>query len=150
MHEKLAELKAQGLTSWITTQFGFDANPVIDWLRQLRGDRMETPVRVGIPGPASARTLLNFAARCGVEASTSVLAKYGLSLSKLLTTTGPNEILGEFGSKLEQGVHGTVRLHFYPFGGLLKTIEWIDLCRMEKALSSRNGEVTNFQDQARE
>jgi methylenetetrahydrofolate reductase (NADPH) len=109
----------------IITQFGFDDKPVLAWLEKLRDLGITVPVRVGVPGPASVKTLLRFAARCGVGASASVMAKYGVSISKLLTTAGPDAFISELAARLDPAKHGDVRLHLYPFGGLAKTAEWV-------------------------
>ena len=81
-------------------------------------------MRVGIPGPAGIKTLLRFAARCGVGASASVMKKYGVSITNLLGSAGPDKLVNTFATKLGDK-HGRVRLHFYPFGGLVRTVEWI-------------------------
>lgn len=120
-HRALTDL---GHSYDIITQFGFDAGPVLDWLVQLRDAGIVAPVRVGVPGPASVKTLLRFAARCGVGASASVLAKYGVSITKLLTTAGPDALIAELAASIEPARHGEVFLHFYPFGGLAKTAQW--------------------------
>lgn len=78
-----------------------------------------------MPGPAGIKTLMRFAARCGVGASTAVLAKYGISITKLIGTAGPDKLVDAIGAGLTEQ-HGKVRLHFYPFGGLQKTVEWIN------------------------
>ena len=82
-------------------------------------------VRVGVPGPANVKTLLRFAARCGVGASTKVMSKYGVSITRLLTTAGPDALIIDLARGLDPARHGEVLLHFYPFGGLVKTAEWI-------------------------
>jgi methylenetetrahydrofolate reductase (NADPH) len=109
----------------IVTQFGFDAKPVLDWLQKLRDAGFAAPVRVGVPGPASVKTLLRFAARCGVGASASVMAKYGVSITKLLNTAGPDALISELAAGIEPARHGDVFLHFYPFGGLARTARWV-------------------------
>lgn len=108
----------------ITTQFGFDAKPVLEWLARLRDTGITAPVRVGVPGPATVKTLLRFAARCGVGASASVMAKYGVSITKLLNTAGPDAIITELAGSLDPARHGKVFLHLYPFGGLARTALW--------------------------
>lgn len=108
----------------IVTQFGFDAQPFLDWLEELRQRGIDAPVRIGVPGPAGIKTLLRFAARCGVGASAAVMAKYGVSITRLIGTAGPDRLVEAFSANL--GVqHGPVRLHFYPFGGLARTVDWI-------------------------
>lgn len=123
--DKKAALVDLGHEFEIVTQFAFDSAPVLSWLRQVREHDIHVPVRIGIPGPASVKTLLRFAARCGVGASAKVMAKYGISITKLLNTAGPDELIREFAAKLDPSEHGEVLLHFYPFGGLAKTAEWV-------------------------
>src|SRR6267154_392011 len=54
----------------IMTQFAFDSAPVLRWLDRVRQDaKIAATVRVGLPGPASVKTLLRFAGRCGVGAT---------------------------------------------------------------------------------
>ncbi len=123
--DKVATLSDMGLECSVMTQFGFDSVPVLDWLAELRQMGITVPVRVGVAGPASVTTLMRFAARCGVGASTSVMKKYGLSLTKLIGNAGPDPILAELGAGLTAARHGTTKIHFYPFGGLTNTAKWI-------------------------
>lgn len=127
---KVAEIGRRGMAPLIVTQFGFDPDALLGWLAQLRARRIDVPVRIGIPGPAGIKTLLRFAARCGVGASASVMSKYGISITKLIGTAGPDSLVDAFAARLGD-VHGRVRLHFYPFGGLKRTIDWI--CAYEQA-----------------
>jgi methylenetetrahydrofolate reductase (NADH) len=120
-HHALTDL---GHSCDIVTQFGFDAKPVLDWLQKLRDGGITVPVRIGVPGPASIKTLLRFAARCGVGASASVMAKYGVSITKLLNTAGPDALISELAAGIDPVKHGEAFLHFYPFGGLARTAQW--------------------------
>jgi methylenetetrahydrofolate reductase (NADPH) len=121
-HQALTDL---GHSYDIITQFGFDAKPVLDWLAQLRDSGIAAPVRIGVPGPASVKTLLRFAARCGVGASASVMAKYGVSITRLLNTAGPDALICELAASIDPARHGEVFLHYYPFGGLARTAQWV-------------------------
>lgn len=122
--DKSAAITAHGMTPIIVTQFGFDAEAILVWLEAVRARGIAAPVKIGVPGPAGVKTLLRFAARCGVGASTAVLAKYGLSITKLIGTAGPDQMVDALGHGLGPQ-HGEVGLHFYPFGGLEKTVDWI-------------------------
>jgi methylenetetrahydrofolate reductase (NADPH) len=122
--EKVAAIEARGMAPLIVTQFGFDADPILSWLEALRARGVDVPVRIGVPGPAGIKRLLKFAAHCGVGASASVMKKYGLSISNLLGSAGPDKLVDAFAVGLSDA-HGKVRLHFYPFGGVTKTVEWI-------------------------
>lgn len=125
LRDKHAALTEQGIGVSILTQFGFNTEPVFAWLKKLRSEGIDAPVRLGVPGPASATTLLRFAARCGVSASTSVLSKYGLSLTKLMQPTGPDKYVLALAKGMRSDIYGDVGLHFYPFGGLIATAAWI-------------------------
>lgn len=124
LEDKCAAIEDRGMAPLIVTQFGFAAEPFLSWLEALRGRGIHAPVRIGIPGPAGIKTLLRFAAHCGVGASASVMAKYGISITKLLGTAGPDTLVDALGKGLTPA-HGDVRLHFYPFGGVARTMEWV-------------------------
>jgi methylenetetrahydrofolate reductase (NADPH) len=123
--DKQAAILERGHDFAVVTQFVFDAEPVLAWLEQVRQAGVQALVRVGVPGPASVKRLLAFASRCGVGASTKVMKKYGMSLAKLLSTAGPDKLIEEFAAGLDPARHGEVLLHFYPFGGLRVTAEWV-------------------------
>lgn len=125
LEAKRDDLTRRGIATLIVTQFGFDAAPVLDWLRRLRDRGIDAPVRLGVAGPAGIKTLLRYAAHCGVGASAAVMARYGVSLGHLLGTAGPDRLVNALGSGLTPA-HGAVRLHFYPFGGLGRTVDWIN------------------------
>ncbi len=122
---KCREIARRGMAPLIVTQFGFDADAVVRWLAELRRRGIDAPVRLGVPGPAGIKTLMRYAALCGVGASTAVLRKYGLSLGNLIGSAGPDRFVAILEAALTPD-HGPVRLHFYPFGGLARTLDWID------------------------
>lgn len=123
--DKTAAIRAQGLEPEVITQFGFDKDPVLEWLAEGRRRGVDAPVRVGVPGPAGVRRLLGYARRFGVGTSAGIVQKYGFSLTNLLGTAGPDRFLRDLAAGHDPAVHGRVRLHFYTFGGLRATAEWI-------------------------
>lgn len=124
LDKKVADITARGMAPLIVTQFGFDPDAVLAWLAELRRRGVDAPVRLGVPGPAGIKRLLTFATRCGVGASAAVLKKYGISVTNLLGTAGPDKLVDTFALRIGPE-HGKVRLHFYPFGGLDNTLHWI-------------------------
>ena len=124
LRSKTQALRERGLDCEIVTQFGFDPDALIAWLARLRQEGIEAPVRVGLPGPANITTLLRFAAVCGVATSARVLAKYGLSMSRLIGSAGPDRFVGSLLEQLSPALHGDVRVHLYPFGGLGRAADW--------------------------
>jgi methylenetetrahydrofolate reductase (NADPH) len=124
LQAKVEDIEARGMAPLIVTQFAFDAGAVLSWLAELRQRGITAPVRIGVPGPAGIKRLLRFAAHCGVGASASVMKKYGVSITNLLGTAGPDKLIEVLASNIGPQ-HGALRLHFYPFGGLAATAKWI-------------------------
>jgi len=122
---KAAVLRQLGLPGVVITQFGFDVDPVLKWVEAVRERGIDLPVRVGVPGPAGVRRLLSFASRLGVGTSTGIAKKYGFSISNLMGTAGPDKFIRALAEGLDPGRHGEVKLHFYTFGGLKATADWI-------------------------
>ncbi|WP_413542689.1 methylenetetrahydrofolate reductase [Citricoccus nitrophenolicus] len=121
---KDAALKEQGLNGTILTQFGFDVDPVFAWIEEVRRRGIELPIRIGVPGPAGIKRLLTFASRFGVSTSAGIAKKYGFSITNLLGTAGPDKMINDLDAGLTEA-HGDVKLHFYTFGGMKATAEWI-------------------------
>ncbi|WP_329309925.1 methylenetetrahydrofolate reductase [Streptomyces sp. NBC_01262] len=128
---KSAALTEQRLPGTIITQFGFDVDPVVSWIEAVRARGVDLPIRIGVPGPAGVRRLMTFAARFGVGTSTAIAKKYGLSLTNLMGTAGPDRFIRTLARAYDPRRHGEVKLHFYTFGGLRATSEWIAEFRKE-------------------
>lgn len=131
LEDKSVALAERGLGGSIITQFGFDADAVLRWVGEVRGRSIRLPIRVGVPGPAGVRRLLRYAKRFGVSTSAGILQKYGLSLTNLVSSAGPDRFVRDLAAGLSSGQHGTVRLHFYTFGGLAATAMWVHDFREE-------------------
>lgn len=125
LESKAAALAGLGLPGSVITQFGFDVDPVLNWIEAARERGILLPVRVGVPGPAGVRRLLTYAARFGVGTSAGIAKKYGFSITNLMGTAGPDRFIRALAEGYDPGRHGDVKLHFYTFGGLKATSEWI-------------------------
>ncbi|SEJ09765.1 methylenetetrahydrofolate reductase [Achromobacter sp. NFACC18-2] len=128
LERKCHGIGMRGMTPLIVTQFGFDADIVLTWMKTLRERGIEHPVRVGVPGPAGIAVLARYAALCGVSACASMWSKYGISLGKLFGTAGPDVFVDRLAAGLTQA-HGNVSLHFFPFGGIAQSVKWIEQYR---------------------
>jgi len=122
--DKSREITKRGIAGNVITQFSFDADTVVTWIEQVRSQGIPLPIRVGVPGPAGVKRLLTFAGRFGVASSAGIARKYGLSLTNLLSTAGPDRFIRQLSDRLDEA-HGEVQLHFYTFGGLRTTAAWI-------------------------
>jgi len=122
---KFAVLREQQLPGMIITQFGFDVAPVLAFAAACRERGIDLPIRVGVPGPAGVKRLLGYAKRFGVGTSTSIAKKYGLSITNLMGTAGPDSFIRELAEGYDPARHGELKLHFYTFGGLEATADWV-------------------------
>jgi methylenetetrahydrofolate reductase (NADPH) len=119
-----------GLEAWIVTQFVFEGEPVAEWLRGLRAAGVDLPVHIGLAGPAGIATLTKYAIACGVGNSIRALTK-STSFGRLLSEKDPKPVIQELIAAAPDGdpsamPMGITSLHFYTFGGLKKTVEWIN------------------------
>jgi methylenetetrahydrofolate reductase (NADPH) len=122
-----------GFTLHIVTQFVFEGAPIADWLIRIRAMGVDLPVRVGLAGPAGIATLTRYAIHCGVGNSVKALTK-SASFGRLLTERDPEPVIRELVARAPGGdtsvpPFGVAALHFYTFGGLKKTVEWINAAR---------------------
>ncbi|MFJ9024900.1 methylenetetrahydrofolate reductase [Streptomyces sp. NPDC102259] len=129
--DKHTALAAQPLQGGITTQFGFDVDPVLAWVEEVRRRGIGLPIRIGVPGPAGVRRLMSYAGRFGVGTSASVIKKYGFSLTNLMGTAGPDRFLRDLIAAYDSARHGDLKIHFYTFGGLKATSDWAARFRKE-------------------
>jgi methylenetetrahydrofolate reductase (NADPH) len=139
LHEALtAKVKfaaRAGLQLSIVTQFCFAAQPIVAWLRRIRSEGIDNPVRVGLAGPASATTLVRYALRCGIGNSLHLLTEHP-SFAKLLTDKGPTPIVRDLAVHAADGRNGSLPLgiaglHFFVFGGFHRTVDWINAQQSE-------------------
>jgi methylenetetrahydrofolate reductase (NADPH) len=120
--DKIAAAEATGLRLHIVTQFCFDADAIIGWVRRLRDFGHDTPVRIGLAGPTSLPTLMRYASRCGVAASLQGLARHAGMMRHLFAMSAPDAIVRALAAERDR--LGDVRPHFFSFGGLLQTARW--------------------------
>jgi methylenetetrahydrofolate reductase (NADPH) len=123
---KQAYLAAHNIDGYIATQFLFEAGPVAYWAKGLRDEGVTLPVHVGVPGPATIKTLVKYAAMCGVGNSARFIRKQALNVTKLLTVSSPDAFVENL-TKLhfEKPELGIAAPHLYPFGGFDKLLDWV-------------------------
>lgn len=120
--KKFEAAAARNLTINVTTQFCFDAHPVLGWLRWLRGEGVTAPVRVGVAGPTSMRALMKFALRCGVRAS--LKGAFNPKALQLLSEAAPDSVIRGLAEAADLSGLGPISVHYFSFGGLLRTAQW--------------------------
>jgi methylenetetrahydrofolate reductase (NADPH) len=126
LKDKQAYIREHGMDGFIATQFLFEAEPVAKWAEGLRAQGIDLPAWVGIPGPASIKTLAKYAAVCGVGNSARFIRKQALNVTKLLSVSTPDKFLNELAAihvnKPDLKIAGP---HMYPFGGFDKLFDWM-------------------------
>ena len=109
----------------ITTQFCFEAEPVIAWADRLAAEGIALPIHIGIAGPAKLQTLIKFAIACGVGPSLRVLQKRAMDVTRLLLPYEPDEVVAALAAhKAAHPGFGIERVHFFPLGGIRTTADW--------------------------
>lgn len=126
LKDKQAYIREHGMDGFIATQFLFEAAPVASWAESLRAGGIDLPAWVGIPGPASIKTLAKYAAVCGVGNSARFIRKQALNVTKLLSVSTPDKFMNELASihvnRPDLKIAGP---HMYPFGGFDKLFDWL-------------------------
>ena len=115
--EKLQWTKEREFSTRILTQWSLNSQKTNNWISDLRENGVSNPIHIGVPGPSTVKTLVRFAKVCGVKASTQVLRKQGMNISKLMFVNKPDKIISE--------LSGYDQLHLYPFGGIEKSAAWL-------------------------
>jgi methylenetetrahydrofolate reductase (NADPH) len=121
---KLEAAAQIGLRVVIVTQFCLDATPIIAWIKRLRAQGIDQPVRIGLAGPTSLTTLMRFARRCGVRASAHGLARNAGLMKHLLGASTPASIIRALIEANRDGELGDIAPHLFSFGGIGATGRW--------------------------
>ena len=130
LEQKLAYARQTSADMRLVTQFMFEAGPLFAWEGMIRSQGSHLPIHVGVPGPATLKSLLGYARLCGVGNSMRVLTHQAGNLLKLASLSYPDALIAALarhrasdpGCRIE-------RVHFYPFGGLARTARWLEAIR---------------------
>jgi len=111
-----------GLNLYIETQFCFEADIVLDWERRVRAAGNTLAIRIGIPGPATIKTLFRFAQISGIGPSMRFVAKQAKNVAKLMTVQSPHMLITGLAEGMAADDACLIRhFHYYPFGGFART-----------------------------
>ena len=109
----------------VMTQFCFESAPILGWIDGLDACGIRLPVIVGLAGPATPATLMKFALRCGVGNSMRAVRSQIGRFGRLLTDTGPDEVMRGLQSAPATATTAIAGFHLFPFGGLRKAGGWL-------------------------
>lgn len=124
--EKNAYAKEHGIEMYITTQFCFEAEPIIEWDKAIRAEGNELPIHIGVPGLATIKTLMAHAKHCGIGPSMRVLTRQAANIAKLMTTRMPDKLTRDLANyQANDPDCGITLCHLYPLGGMKKSAAWL-------------------------
>jgi methylenetetrahydrofolate reductase (NADPH) len=111
-----------GLAVHVVTQFGFSAPAILNWIRRLRDQGIDLPVRIGLAGPTTLSGLLRYARICGVTASAQGLMRHTGLARQLFGMVAPDSVL----RPLAEATAGRTDIapHIFSFGGLAAAARW--------------------------
>ena len=124
--EKNAYAKEHGIEMYITTQFCFEAEPIIEWDKRIQAEGNELPIHIGIPGLATIKTLLGHAKACGIGPSMRIITRQAANIAKLMTTRMPDKLTRDLANYQANDANcGITQCHLYPLGGMAKSAKWL-------------------------
>ena len=123
--EKVGLLLRAGLEPRFVTQFFFEPEPFLEWVRGLRAQGVATPAVAGLAGPARLSTLFKFALRCGAGPSIRALGARPSSFVKLLGDHGPESVVRALAEARMAGESDFSSIHLFCFGGFVRSCEWL-------------------------
>lgn len=125
--EKASVAQRLGLETNFVTQFFFEAAPFLQWAADCRARGMrDARLTAGLAGPAGIATLLKFARRCGVGRSVRALLARPSVATRLLGHYEPGDLVRDLAAAYELTTPAFNGLHFFCFGGYLRTCEWLN------------------------
>jgi len=134
-----------GVAMHVVTQFGFDPAALEAFDHGLAQRGIELPVHVGVAGPASLKSLAKFALLCGIGASLGALLTNPGALGALKSLVRTVDDLFPEIVRRRRGAlaHRLVQPHFFAFGGVAKTVEWLEAVRAGRFdLDAASGALT--------
>ena len=125
--EKNAFARNTDMKLYFATQFFFEASSLKNWEIKLDSLNNNLEIHAGIPGPATLKTLVGYATSCGIGNSIRFLSKQAMNITKLAKTRTPDKLIADLVDyKVSNPSSKLTKLHFYAFGGIKKTSEWLN------------------------
>jgi len=113
---------------YLATQFFFEAVTLKNWEEHLVKLDNKLEIHAGIPVPATLKTLVSYATSCGIGNSIKFLSKQMMNITKIATTKTPDKLIADLADYKNANPSSKLKkLHFYAFGGIKKTSEWLKL-----------------------
>ena len=139
--EKNSFARNTDLKLYLATQFFFESSSLENWEKKLNSLNNNLKIHAGIPGPATLKTLVGYATSCGIGNSIRFLSKQAMNITKLTNTRTPDKLIADLADYKESNPSSKLtKLHFYAFGGIKKTSEWLqNIINSELEINDNNG-----------
>ena len=125
----------ESVEMYIETQFCFDPVAVINWEKKIRNEGNLLPIRVGIAGPATIKSLLRFAQISGIGNSMRFITKQARNVAKIMSVQTPAALIDGLAHGIAADENCLIsHFHYYPFGGFSRTVNF--------AAAVANGHIT--------
>jgi methylenetetrahydrofolate reductase (NADPH) len=148
LEQKWRAIAQSSAAGRLVTQFLFDPDLLLGWEATIRAHGNTLPIHVGIPGPATLKTLLNFARLCGVGNSMRMLTRQSTNLLRLARPSFPDRMITALARHVaEDRATRIARLHLFPFGGLLRTVRWVEAARAGRFELQADGQGFTVDDE---
>ncbi|MCC0048824.1 MAG: methylenetetrahydrofolate reductase [Rhodobiaceae bacterium] len=121
---KIGVCQDLGMKPEIITQFAFDGARMATWANAVSQMHPGTALRLGLAGVTSFTKLIKFAVICGVGPSIAVLKKNAGSIMNVLSESDPGDVITRL--KRDYSGNNPLNVHFFPFGGWEKTLDWVE------------------------
>jgi methylenetetrahydrofolate reductase (NADPH) len=133
MKLKLALCAEKALATGIVSQFAFDGEVISKWARRVQSDYPGLPIRIGVAGVTSLPKLIKFAIMCGIGPSLAALRRSSVGLINILSDKDPADLIQGIETAYPSPA-GQLEVHFFPFGGWQKTLDWVAIARSSEAM----------------
>lgn len=122
---KIRYAELTGAHMYMVTQFVFEAPALIAWVERVRSEGNALPLVVGVPGPASLKSLIGHATNCGVGPSITFLTKQARNVHKLLTLQSPDKLIRDLSRYADANPQTDISgVHMFTLGAFPVTAKW--------------------------
>ncbi len=122
----------QAFSSYVVTQMCFDAQVLVNWLKDIRRQGVVLPVWIGLPGVADMGKLISLSFRIGVGQSLKLLKKQKGMLKKVISAQPyqPDDLLEALHPHLLDPDINVPGFHLFSFNDVERTEKWrLAACR---------------------
>jgi len=136
--EKIQYAREHGLRAGVVTQFCFSHSAIFSWLDRMSKQGLDAPVYIGMPGPASTKTLFHYASICGITASIGMVKQRPQQLYALMRDSSWDDLFFDLAERTRRDSGLRVAgVHLFPFGGIERSVQWA------RAMTRRAGQEGN-------